>query len=85
MVELANFEAIEKFAAASPVGLSEQEKALLVKIEAMSLQERWEFWQSEFSRCIKCYACRQACPMCYCTKCIVEVNQRQWIPVAAHD
>jgi len=85
VAELANFEAIEKFAGEAPAGLSEQEKALLAKIEAMSLQERWAFWQSEFSRCIKCYACRQACPMCYCTKCIVEVNQPQWIPVAPHD
>jgi ferredoxin len=50
------------------------------KIDAMTLSERWEFWTDELSRCFKCYACRSACPMCYCTKCIVEVNRPQWIP-----
>ena len=45
----------------------------------MTPEERWAFWQNEFSRCIKCYACRAACPMCYCTRCIVEDNRPQWI------
>ena len=25
------------------------------------------------------YACRAACPLCYCTRCIVEDNRPQWI------
>ncbi len=83
--DLASLEAIEKFVARYEPGLTQQEKALLAKIEAMSREERWAFWQSEFARCIKCYACRAACPMCYCTRCIVESNQPQWIPVAPHD
>jgi ferredoxin len=37
--------------------------------------ERMAYWQAEFARCIRCYACRQACPMCYCEQCIVEKNQ----------
>jgi ferredoxin len=55
----------------------------MAKIEAMDLTERWVFWQTEFSRCFKCYACRQACPLCYCDQCTVEMNQPQWIPVAS--
>ena len=55
------------------------------KIEAMSLEQRWRFWQEQFSRCLKCYACRAACPLCYCSRCTVECNQPQWIPVPAHD
>ena len=55
------------------------EEELMRKIETMSREERWEFWTGELSKCIKCYACRAACPMCYCTKCIVEVNRPQWI------
>ncbi len=31
-----------------------------------SPQERWKFFEKEVSRCIRCYACREACPMCYC-------------------
>ena len=41
--------------------------------------ERWAWWAAQFSKCIKCYACRAACPMCYCTRCIVDNNRPQWI------
>lgn len=54
------------------------------KIEAMSPEERFEFWKEEFAKCIKCYACRQVCPMCYCRRCIVDVNQPQWISTSSH-
>ncbi|RPI25937.1 MAG: hypothetical protein EHM61_13020 [Acidobacteria bacterium] len=47
-------------------------------------QARFAFWKQEFERCIRCYACRAACPMCYCEQCLVDSNQPQWIPVAAH-
>ena len=52
---------------------------LMGQIDAMTMGERWQFWTNELSKCFKCYACRAACPMCYCTKCIVEVNRPQWI------
>jgi formate dehydrogenase subunit beta len=52
---------------------------LTAQIDAMTMEERWQFWSDELSKCFKCYACRAACPMCYCTKCIVEVNRPQWI------
>jgi ferredoxin len=55
------------------------------KIDAMSVDERFAFFREEFSRCIKCYACRESCPMCYCQQCIVEKNQPQWIPVSSHE
>jgi len=54
------------------------------QFESRDPAERWEFWREQFSRCIKCYACRQACPLCYCTQCIVERNQPQWVPTSAH-
>jgi formate dehydrogenase (coenzyme F420) beta subunit len=40
-----------------------------------SPEERMAFWKSELSRCVKCYACRQVCPMCYCRQCIVDKNR----------
>jgi len=57
---------------------------LVERIEKMNAQERFDFWQEEFSRCIKCYACRQACPMCYCRRCIVDSNQPQWVNTSSH-
>jgi coenzyme F420-reducing hydrogenase delta subunit len=37
--------------------------------------ERMACWAREFERCVKCYACRQVCPLCYCERCIVEKNR----------
>jgi len=53
-------------------------------IDAMDASERWKFWIGEFSRCIKCYACRQVCSLCYCERCITEKNMPQWIETSAH-
>ncbi|TCD47434.1 4Fe-4S dicluster domain-containing protein [Chlorobium sp. N1] len=57
---------------------------LAAKLEAMNAAERFTFWQGEFSRCIKCYACRQACPMCWCRRCVVDNNQPQWVNTSSH-
>ena len=65
---------------ARPKTHNEQISELLKKSPA----ERWAFWQKEFSKCIKCYACRQICPLCYCTRCIADKNQPQWIPTSPH-
>jgi formate dehydrogenase subunit beta len=54
------------------------------KLEQASAEERWEFWRREFEKCIRCYACRQVCPMCYCRRCIADKNVPQWIPSSAH-
>jgi ferredoxin len=56
-------------------------KELIDKLKKLSPEEKLAYWKKELSKCIKCYACRQACPMCYCTRCAVEVNQPQWISV----
>jgi formate dehydrogenase subunit beta len=85
VLALATFDAIEAHVAAQDADLSASEKAELQKYEAMSLEQRRLFWEAQFSRCLKCYACRAACPLCYCTRCTVECNQPQWIPVPAHD
>ena len=48
-------------------------------LEAMSQEQRWQFWKGEFSRCIKCYACRSVCPACFCNRCFVEETEPQWL------
>jgi len=42
---------------------------------ARSPAERMSFWAHEFERCVKCYACRQSCPLCYCERCIADKNR----------
>jgi ferredoxin len=54
-------------------------EAQIAELEAMSPAERRAFWQREFAKCIRCYACRQVCPHCYCEECIADENQPQWI------
>ncbi len=60
------------------VSRDEDEYGPIRKLEAKSLQERLKFWEVEFSRCIRCYACRQICPMCYCPKCVAEQTMPAW-------
>jgi hypothetical protein len=78
VAELTSFGAIEEYVAGQPRGLSQGEKDELAHLDGLSREERWAFWTGELSRCIKCYACRAACPMCYCARCVVDVNQPQW-------
>ena len=44
----------------------------VARIESMSADERFAFWQSELSKCIRCNACRDACPACTCEKCVFD-------------
>ncbi|HOA72371.1 MAG TPA: 4Fe-4S dicluster domain-containing protein [Phycisphaerae bacterium] len=46
-------------------------------------EERMAFWQEEFERCIKCYACRQVCPLCYCEQCVVDKNRPTRVSTSA--
>jgi formate dehydrogenase subunit beta len=49
------------------------------EIEAMAVQKKWEFFEDLLSTCIRCYACRNACPLCYCPTCFVDESQPQWV------
>ena len=42
------------------------------KLEKMTPDERFAFWQGELSRCIRCNACRNVCPACTCEKCVFD-------------
>ncbi len=55
--------------------------ALVAEHESLSPEERTAFWKQQFARCIKCYACRTACPQCFCETCVLEDNL--WVQSAA--
>ena len=82
--ELATFDAIEEAVATVPDAISEVDQKLIDKLTAMSVTDRRAFWAEELGRCVKCYACRSSCPMCYCERCTMDCNRPQWIPVASH-
>jgi formate dehydrogenase subunit beta len=48
-------------------------------IEALSSDEKWDFFEDLLSTCIRCYACRNACPLCYCPTCFVDESRPQWV------
>ena len=45
------------------------------RIEAMSPEEKFAFFQKELSKCIRCNACRNVCPACSCRKCVFDSNK----------
>jgi coenzyme F420-reducing hydrogenase delta subunit/ferredoxin len=48
-------------------------------LEALPPAERMQYWLSQFDRCIRCYACRQACPLCNCPICLYERDDSTWV------
>lgn len=45
---------------------------LVEKLEAMTPDERYNFWRGELSKCIRCNACRNVCPACTCENCVFD-------------
>lgn len=45
---------------------------------------RWQEFNEMLLKCIRCYACRQACPTCYCDECFVDSRFPQWIDKGLH-
>jgi ferredoxin len=82
--ELSSFDAIEEAVVTIPDTISDADRRLIDRLTAMSVSERRTFWTEELNRCVKCYACRASCPMCYCERCTTDCNRPQWIPVASH-
>lgn len=52
---------------------------ILSELRCLPPGERWAFFAREFSRCIRCYACRNACPMCYCKECFAESHMPSFL------
>lgn len=49
------------------------------EIEKMTSEKKWEFFTQVINKCIRCYACRNACPLCYCPTCFVDESKPQWV------
>jgi ferredoxin len=48
-------------------------------LQAAPTETRWDFWQNQFENCLRCYACRAVCTLCYCDTCIADKHRPQWI------
>lgn len=49
-------------------------------IESMNLEKKSAFWDEHLSRCIRCDACRNSCPVCYCEDCVLDESVPAWVP-----
>ncbi len=67
---------------APPVATRRAER--IAEIETMSPDERWDYWTRELERCVRCHACREVCPMCFCERCVADKSVPQWIESSPH-
>ncbi|NMC48058.1 MAG: 4Fe-4S ferredoxin [Desulfovibrio sp.] len=57
----------------------------LERLGAMSLEERFRFWEQAMDRCVRCYACRNACPLCVCKDhCLAQSRDPHWLDQTDH-
>jgi formate dehydrogenase subunit beta len=82
--ELTDLAAVQAQLASVPDRLHPAAQSDLERLSAMTAAERRAFWTAQLGRCLRCYACRASCPMCYCERCTMDCNRPQWVPVASH-
>jgi ferredoxin len=46
---------------------------------AKTAEERLAYFKDLIKDCLRCYACRNACPLCYCPICFVDETRPQWL------
>lgn len=51
----------------------------VIEMENRSDSERKAYFGEQMTKCIRCYACRNACPLCYCQECFVDCNSPKWL------
>lgn len=84
LMEFAKLDDVEAYLEQHAIEIDARDKEIIAKLDKMAPEERWAFWVEQLSPCFKCYACRAACPLCYCQRCTVEMNQPQWVHAPSH-
>jgi ferredoxin len=51
----------------------------IAALQRMTADERRAFWDDHLSRCVRCHACREVCPMCFCMECMADKARPPWI------
>jgi formate dehydrogenase subunit beta len=58
----------------------EQQEIDFAPLRDMAIEEKFDYWWGQFSHCVKCYGCRDACPICYCKDCTLEADRGVVMP-----
>ncbi|HSW36598.1 MAG TPA: 4Fe-4S dicluster domain-containing protein [Candidatus Limnocylindrales bacterium] len=51
----------------------------VAEVEKKDYAGRWAYWEDQFSKCVRCYSCRNVCPLCYCQDCILDRLNPTWV------
>lgn len=60
-----------------PLDIYEEEAPHL--LESADPESRLEQLRDMFKQCLMCFACRDACPLCYCNQCFVDTEKSHWL------
>ena len=62
-----------------PVKNYEERFAEVQELEQMGTEDKNAYWDKQFSRCLRCYACRNVCTVCTCQICVFDQMQPMWV------
>lgn len=65
----------------TPRKAASQRYTRVKQFEIQTAAERWQYVTQELSKCIRCNACRQACPTCYCKNCFADQTNPRWVGI----
>ena len=60
---------------------AEKEYEPVTAFENLPAEERWAYFEKEMAKCIRCTACRNVCPSCYCRICFADQSQPRWVDI----
>lgn len=62
----------------SPAAPDADRFAAVARLENLDPTVRSAYWERQFARCLRCYACRNVCPACNCKECVFEQAVPGW-------
>jgi len=62
-----------------PVKTYEEKFAEVSELEQKGTEEKSAYWDKQFSRCLRCYACRNVCSVCTCALCVFDQMLPMWV------
>jgi formate dehydrogenase subunit beta len=65
----------------APVVEAEKEYEPVTAFENLAPEARWAYFEKEMAKCIRCCACRNVCPSCYCRICFADQSQPRWVDI----
>ena len=68
----------------APMAGAEKEYEPVTAFENLPAEERWAYFEKEMAKCIRCAACRNTCPSCYCRVCFADQSQPRWVDIGGN-